>query len=60
MCTLLLAVAGLLVRSFKRLRGVNPGFDRDHIVSFTVNPMLSGYLFATKQTEALRLALTSR
>ena len=57
-CTLLLAAAGLLVRSFKQLRDVNPGFDRDYIVSFTVDPMLSGY--SAKQTEALRLALTAR
>jgi predicted permease len=58
LCTLLLAAAGLLVRTFKRLSAANPGFDRDHIVSFTVNPWVSGYSEA--QTEALRLALTAR
>ena len=58
LCTLLLAAAGLLVRTFERLSAANPGFDRDRIVSFTVNPWVSGYSAA--QTDALRLALTAR
>jgi predicted permease len=43
LCTVLLAGAGLLVRTFERLDHLDAGFDHDHIVTFTVNPELSGY-----------------
>ena len=58
LCTLLLAGAGLLVRTLDRLRGVDPGFDADHIVTFTAEPSLASYTPA--QAESLRLALTGR
>ena len=58
LCTLLLAGAGLLVRSFQQLHGMDPGFDRDHVVTFTANPGLSGYNDA--QCEKLRVALLDR
>jgi predicted permease len=58
LCTLLLAGAGLLARTFAELRGVSAGFDRDHIVTFTANPGLAAHTAA--QTEALRVALTER
>ena len=58
LCTLLLAAAGLLARTFKQLREVDPGFDRDHVISFTVETAFSGY--SSKQTDALRIALTAR
>lgn len=43
LCTLLLACAGLLTRSFFQLRGTSPGFDAQHLVSFTFDPELRGY-----------------
>ncbi len=43
LCTLLLACASLLTRSFFRLRGTDPGFDAEHLVSFTFDPELRGY-----------------
>ena len=58
LCTLLLAGAGLLVRSFRQLRDMDAGFASAQVVSFTANPSLSGY--TDKQTGALRLALTER
>jgi predicted permease len=43
LCTLLLACATLLARSFVHLRGTNPGFAPERLVSFTFNPDLRGY-----------------
>ena len=37
LCTFLLAIASLLVRTFQHLQQVDPGFDRDHIATFTLN-----------------------
>jgi predicted permease len=42
LCTLLLAGAGLLARSFRQLRDIDPGFASAQVVSFTANPSLSG------------------
>jgi predicted permease len=39
----LLVVAGLFVRSFQRLAEVELGFDRDHLLTFSVNPLSYGY-----------------
>ncbi len=58
LCTLLLAGAGLLARTFTQLRSVDIGFDRDHIVTFTANPGLASYSAA--QAEALRVVLMER
>ena len=58
LCTLLLAGAGLLVRSFRQLRDMDPGFASAQVVSFTANPSLAGYSDA--QGTALRRALTER
>ena len=41
LCTFLLAIASLFVRTFRQLQRVDPGFDRDHIATFTLN--LNGY-----------------
>jgi len=41
---LLLIGAGLFVRTLRNLESVNPGFTPDHLVGFTVNPRLAGYL----------------
>ncbi len=43
LCMVLLAAAGLLVRTFEQLQHLDAGFDRDHVVTFTVNPGLVGY-----------------
>jgi len=54
--TLLVAGAGLFARSLNNLKSLGPGFDTDHVVTFAVNPPLSGYSqAATKQLYA-RLA----
>ncbi len=58
LCTVLLAGAGLLVRALAQLGGVDPGFDADHLVTFTTDPSLAGYTPA--QMKSLRLALTEQ
>jgi predicted permease len=58
LCTMLLAAAGLLVRTLENLEHTDPGFDRDHIVTFSINPALSGYTDA--QTRAFKAALLER
>jgi len=58
LCTLLLAGAGLLVRTFQQLQSLAAGFDRDRIVTFTADPRLSGYREA--QAKALWQALAAR
>jgi predicted permease len=40
---LLLVVAALFVRSFQRLAEVQLGFDRDHILTFSISPISYGY-----------------
>src|SRR5207244_2035515 len=42
-CVLLLGGASLLVKTFERMRSMNPGFDQQHIITFTINPGLKGY-----------------
>lgn len=58
LCTLLLTGAGLLVRTFEELQSLDAGFDRDHVVTFTADPPLSGY--TAPQEQALLSALTAR
>jgi predicted permease len=43
LCTFLLAFAGLLIQSFERLHNVDTGFDAAHVVTFSIDPELSGY-----------------
>jgi predicted permease len=43
MSMLLLAGAGLFGRSLYNLRGVDPGFDVDRLLAFSIDPSLSGY-----------------
>ena len=40
---LLLIVAGLFVHSFQKLANVQIGYDRDHLLLFSINPIESGY-----------------
>ena len=58
LCTLLLAGAGLLVRTLQQLRSLDPGFDREHVVTFTVYPNFSAYTVA--QSKSFWQALTAR
>jgi len=58
LCTMLLAGAGLLVRTFQDLHDQNPGFDRDHLVAFTLDPGVRR--FSQEQARALRIAFVDR
>ncbi len=58
LCTVLLAGAGLLARTFEQLRRVDPGFDAGHLITFTTVPSLTGY--TVEQARSLRLALTDK
>jgi predicted permease len=40
---LLLFGAGLFVRTMKNLRSVDVGFRPDHLLTFTIDPMMAGY-----------------
>ncbi len=42
-CTLILIGGALLIETLERMRSMNPGFDRDRIVTFTIDPTLTGY-----------------
>ena len=58
---LLLVGAGLFVRTLSNLRNQGPGFSTDHLLSFTVDPSLSGYSDERTRLfdERLRTALAS-
>ncbi|MBV9405491.1 MAG: FtsX-like permease family protein, partial [Acidobacteriaceae bacterium] len=47
----LLATSSLMLRTFWKLEHLNPGFDRPHIVAFTLQPSTAGY--STAQTGVL-------
>jgi predicted permease len=55
LCTFLLAGAGLLISTFRHLRALDPGFDRDHIVTFSLDPGMAHY--TVEQATALRTRL---
>jgi predicted permease len=57
-CTLILIGAALLVETLQRMRDMNPGFDRDHVVTFTIDPSLRGY--KQEQSRALSKALLEK
>ncbi len=50
-----LAGAGLLVRTLRNLRGVNPGFDTQNLLLFALDPTLNGYKPAQIQNLYRRL-----
>jgi predicted permease len=52
---LLLVGAGLFARSLFNLRAIDPGFDAERLVVFSLDPALSGYDEARVQAFALRL-----
>ncbi len=37
LCTFLLAIASLFVRTFRQLQRIDPGFDQNHIATFTLD-----------------------
>jgi predicted permease len=57
-CTLILMGAALLVGTLERMRSMNAGFDRDHVVTFTIDPGLRGY--KAEQSRALSKALLEK
>lgn len=56
LCTFLLSGAALLIRTFKQLHEVNPGFDPRHVVTFTIDPPT---LFKPGQSEESLLRETT-
>jgi predicted permease len=43
LCTLILIGAALLIETLQRMRAMNAGFDRDRVVTFTLDPSLRNY-----------------
>lgn len=43
LCTFLVAGAWFLISTFRHLRAMDPGFDRDHVVAFSVDPDMAHY-----------------
>ena len=56
---IVLAGAGLIVRSLSNLKAIDPGFDTHNVLQFGVNPTLSGY-YRSDQIEPLYRELQSR
>jgi len=54
-CTIVLANSALLVETLRQLEAAPKGFDRDHVVTFTVDPQLATYTSAQATAIALRL-----
>jgi predicted permease len=57
-CTLILIGTTLLVETLERMRSMNPGFDGDHVVTFTIDPDLRGY--APQQARIFSRALLAK
>ena len=55
---LLLAGAALFARSLYNLKNLNPGFDPEHLLAFSVDPTLSGY--SREQSVALFTQIQQR
>jgi predicted permease len=56
---IVLAGAGLVVRSLANLKAIDPGFDPQNVLQFGVNPALTGY-YKSDQVEPLYRELQSR
>ncbi len=54
-CTMVLAITGLMVATLKKLEASNPGFRRDHIITFTIDTALQKYNVPQSYALALRL-----
>jgi predicted permease len=57
-CTLILMGSALLIETLARMRNMNPGFDREHLVTFTIDPSMRGY--TAEQSRALSKALLDK
>jgi predicted permease len=60
LCTLLLSAAGLLIFTFRQLRALDPGFDRDHVVTFSLDPGMLNYTSQQAGSLQSRLLATVR
>jgi predicted permease len=58
LAVLVLAGAGLLVRTLKKLKSIDPGFDTNNILLFKLDPSLNGYTSA--QSHSLYSQLLQR
>ena len=58
LCTLILMGAALLVETLHRMRSMDAGFDRDRVVTFTIDTSLRGY--TPEQCRALSKALLEK
>jgi predicted permease len=56
---IVLAGAGLVVRSLANLKAIDPGFDTRNVLQFGVNPTLTGY-YKSEQVEPLYRELQGR
>ena len=59
LCVIVLAGAGLMVRSLANLKNINPGFDTRNVLQFAIDPSLTGY-YQKEQIEPLYRDLQSR
>jgi predicted permease len=57
-CTVLLAGSGLMLRTFRNLDRLDAGFDREHVIEFTLDPLDAGY--TTAQSSAFFKELRRR
>jgi predicted permease len=57
-CTLILIGAVVLVRTLQRMRSIDPGFDRDRVVTFTLDTDLRAY--QPEQSRTFSKALLER
>jgi predicted permease len=56
---IVLAGAGLVVRSLANLKNINPGFDTHNVLQFAIDPSLTGY-YKTEQMDPLFRELQRR
>lgn len=60
LCTLLLSAAGLMISTFREIRMLDPGFDRDHIVTFSLDPGMLNYTLQQSSSLQSRLLASVR
>lgn len=60
LCTVILTGAALLVETLDRMRAMNPGFDSDRIVTFTIDPRMRGYTAGQSRSLSLKLLEQTR